>query len=61
MYMYNLFQSDEVFLEAQVQNKTAGAIHLEKVSFETSHLFRGKCIFLTCVQFYIPTSRCIIY
>ncbi|KAK6630139.1 hypothetical protein RUM44_005690 [Polyplax serrata] len=33
-------ESDEVFLEAQVQNKTAGAIHLEKVSFETSHLFR---------------------
>ncbi|KAJ4438077.1 hypothetical protein ANN_14016 [Periplaneta americana] len=32
-------QSDEVYLEAQVQNITTGPICLEKVSLESSHLF----------------------
>ncbi|KAJ9578659.1 hypothetical protein L9F63_005149 [Diploptera punctata] len=32
-------ESDEVFLEAQVQNITTGPICLEKVSLESSHLF----------------------
>nr|CAD7260871.1 unnamed protein product [Timema shepardi] len=32
-------ESDEVYLEAQVQNITNGPISLEKVSLESSHLF----------------------
>ncbi|XP_075226678.1 trafficking protein particle complex subunit 13 isoform X2 [Lycorma delicatula] len=32
-------ESDEVYLEAQVQNITSGPISLEKVSLESSHLF----------------------
>ncbi|XP_069668809.1 trafficking protein particle complex subunit 13 isoform X2 [Periplaneta americana] len=32
-------ESDEVYLEAQVQNITTGPICLEKVSLESSHLF----------------------
>ncbi|XP_049831884.1 trafficking protein particle complex subunit 13 isoform X3 [Schistocerca gregaria] len=32
-------ESDEVYLEAQVQNITSGPICLEKVSLESSHLF----------------------
>ncbi|XP_076675470.1 trafficking protein particle complex subunit 13 isoform X2 [Andrena cerasifolii] len=32
-------ESDEVYLEAQIQNLTAGPICLEKVSLESSHLF----------------------
>lgn len=39
---HDLFQSDEVYLEAQVQNITSGPISLEKVSLESSHLFNGK-------------------
>lgn len=35
-------QSDEVYLEAQIQNLTAGPICLEKVALESSHLFSGK-------------------
>lgn len=34
-------KSDEVYLEAQIQNLTAGPICLEKVSLESSHLFSG--------------------
>lgn len=37
-----VFQSDEVYLEAQIQNLTAGPICLEKVSLESSHLFTGE-------------------
>ncbi|XP_063226118.1 trafficking protein particle complex subunit 13 [Bacillus rossius redtenbacheri] len=33
-------ESDEVYLEAQVQNITTGPICLEKVSLESSHLFK---------------------
>ncbi|KAL0278147.1 UNVERIFIED_CONTAM: hypothetical protein PYX00_000053 [Menopon gallinae] len=33
-------ESDEVFLEAQVQNITGGPIHLEKVALEPSYLFK---------------------
>ena len=33
------FQSDEVFLEAQVQNVTSGVLSLEKVLLEPSQLF----------------------
>lgn len=32
-------ESDEVYLEAQIQNLTAGPICLEKVGLESSHLF----------------------
>ncbi|XP_015187628.1 PREDICTED: trafficking protein particle complex subunit 13 isoform X2 [Polistes dominula] len=32
-------ESDEVYLEAQIQNLTVGPICLEKVSLESSHLF----------------------
>ncbi|XP_020287936.1 trafficking protein particle complex subunit 13 isoform X2 [Pseudomyrmex gracilis] len=32
-------ESDEVYLEAQIQNLTAGPICLEKVALESSHLF----------------------
>lgn len=32
-------ESDEIYLEAQIQNLTAGPICLEKVSLESSHLF----------------------
>ncbi|XP_054278638.1 trafficking protein particle complex subunit 13-like [Macrosteles quadrilineatus] len=32
-------ESDEVYLEAQVQNITSGPISLEKVTLESSHLF----------------------
>ncbi|XP_044009690.1 trafficking protein particle complex subunit 13 [Aphidius gifuensis] len=32
-------ESDEVYLEAQIKNLTAGPICLEKVSLESSHLF----------------------
>ncbi|KYN18517.1 UPF0533 protein C5orf44 like protein [Trachymyrmex cornetzi] len=34
-------ESDEVYLEAQIQNLTAGPICLEKVALESSHLFSG--------------------
>lgn len=37
-------QSDEVYLEAQIQNLTAGPICLEKVALESSHLFSGKSL-----------------
>ncbi|XP_033210582.1 trafficking protein particle complex subunit 13 [Belonocnema kinseyi] len=32
-------ESDEIYLEAQIQNLTAGPICLEKVALESSHLF----------------------
>ncbi|XP_046629447.1 trafficking protein particle complex subunit 13 [Neodiprion virginianus] len=32
-------ESDDVYLEAQIQNQTAGPICLEKVALESSHLF----------------------
>jgi trafficking protein particle complex subunit 13 len=35
------FQSDDVYLEAQVQNMTAGPICLEKVQLESSQAFTG--------------------
>ena len=35
-------ENDEVYLEAQIQNLTAGPICLEKVALESSHLFTGK-------------------
>ncbi|KAF7391266.1 trafficking protein particle complex subunit 13 [Vespula maculifrons] len=47
-------ESDEVYLEAQIQNLTVGPICLEKVSLESSHLFsvstlnkneKGECIY----------------
>lgn len=37
-------ESDDVYLEAQVQNITAGPICLEKVALDASHLFNGKSI-----------------
>lgn len=41
--MMELFiQSDDVYLEAQIQNQTAGPICLEKVALESSHLFNGE-------------------
>lgn len=37
-------ENDDVYLEAQVQNITAGPICLEKVALDASHLFNGtKC------------------
>lgn len=38
-YTAEEFISDEVYLEAQVQNITSGPISLEKVALESSHLF----------------------
>ncbi|XP_046661786.1 trafficking protein particle complex subunit 13-like isoform X1 [Homalodisca vitripennis] len=38
-YTAEEFISDEVYLEAQVQNITSGPISLEKVTLESSHLF----------------------
>lgn len=38
-------ESDDVYLEAQVQNITSGPICLEKVALEASHLFTGKNTF----------------
>lgn len=35
-------ENDDVYLEAQVQNITAGPICLEKVALDASHLFDGK-------------------
>lgn len=35
-------ENDDVYLEAQVQNITAGPICLEKVALDASHLFNGK-------------------
>ena len=34
-------ENDDVYLEAQVQNITAGPICLEKVALDASHLFKG--------------------
>ena len=34
--LWHIFQSDEVYLEAQIQNITPGAIYMEKVSLEPS-------------------------
>lgn len=34
-------ENDDVYLEAQVQNITYGPICLEKISLDTSHLFKG--------------------
>lgn len=34
-------ESDDVYLEAQVQNITSGPICLEKVALDASHLFQG--------------------
>jgi hypothetical protein len=35
-------ENDDVYLEAQVQNITAGPICLEKVALDASHLFKGS-------------------
>lgn len=35
-------ENDEVYVEAQIQNLTAGPICLEKVALESSHLFTGN-------------------
>lgn len=35
-------ENDDVYLEAQVQNITAGPICLEKVALDASHQFIGK-------------------
>ncbi|KAK0168842.1 hypothetical protein PV327_002608 [Microctonus hyperodae] len=40
-------ESDEVYLEAQIQNLTAGPICLEKVSLESSHLFTVSTLNVT--------------
>lgn len=40
-------ENDDVYLEAQVQNITAGPICLEKVALDASHLFNGNCTHLT--------------
>lgn len=37
-----LFQCDEVYIEAQVQNITSGPISLENVSLEASPGYKGK-------------------
>lgn len=37
-------ETDEVYLEAQIQNITAGPICLEKVELESSDNYNGKCI-----------------
>lgn len=39
---HSFWQSDEVYLEAQIQNITAGPICLEKVSLESSEYFSGS-------------------
>lgn len=38
-------ESDDVYLEAQVQNITSGPICLEKVALEASNLFTGNSTF----------------
>lgn len=35
-------ESDDVYLETQVQNITSGPICLEKVLLDASHLFNGN-------------------
>lgn len=43
-------ENDDVYLEAQVQNITAGPICLEKVDLDASQLFNGKMfIMVICV------------
>lgn len=44
-------ENDEVYIEAQIQNLTAGPICLEKVALESSHLFTGKYVFLCKTSF----------
>jgi len=39
IYLFELLQADEVYLEAQVQNITAAPICLEKVDLEPSPSF----------------------
>lgn len=47
-------ENDDVYLEAQVQNITAGPICLEKVDLDASQLFIGICIYISCIDtFYI--------
>ena len=45
-----IFQTDEIYLEAQIQNLTAGPICLEKVALESSYLFTGKCYDLFFIE-----------
>lgn len=42
--MWLVFQSDDVYLEAQIQNITNGPICLEKVTLETTDYFKGTCL-----------------
>ena len=35
-------ENDGIYIEAQIQNLTAGPICLEKVALESSHLFTGN-------------------
>lgn len=37
-------ESNETYLEVQIQNLTAGPICLEKLSLETSELFEGNVV-----------------
>lgn len=46
-------ENDDVYLEAQVQNITAGPICLEKVALDASHLFHGTHL-LCSLKFKIP-------
>ena len=39
--IYHVFQSDEVYLEAGIQNITTGPIFLEKVDLEPSSCYVG--------------------
>lgn len=41
-YCGGLFQSDEVFLEAQIQNITPGPIYMERVSLEPSSQYTAR-------------------
>lgn len=37
-----VFQSDEVYLEAQIQNITPGPIYMERVSLEPSNQYTAR-------------------
>lgn len=53
-------KSDEVYLEAQIQNLTAGPICLEKVALESSHLFSGKFLLITVLIKNLKFKTCYI-
>lgn len=54
-------KSDEVYLEAQIQNLTAGPICLEKVALESSHLFSGKFSLITMLTMLTKSLKLKMY